>query len=275
MIGVKTVASFALSLAIVWIALLALLTFMESRLLYFPVREIDSTPSDFGLPSEELHVTASDGVRLHGWWIKSGGKVVLLLFHGNAGNISHRLDRARLFAQRLGVDMFLVDYRGYGRSEGKPSEAGLYRDGLAIYDAARERGFSPDRIVLHGESLGCAVAVEVGLEQPCAGVVLETPFLSVPALAGKHYPFVPAFLIRSKFDSGSKIGGLTVPKLFLVAERDDIAPAAQGRRLFELASPPKELYVIPGAGHNDTYAVGGEPYLAAWRHFLDAIDSAP
>lgn len=270
MTGVKTVASFALSLAIVWIALLVLLAFMESRLLYFPVRELDATPSDFGLPSEELNVTASDGVRLHGWWIKSAGKVVLLLFHGNAGNISHRLDRARLFSQRLGVDMFLVDYRGYGRSEGRPSEAGLYRDGLAIFDAARARGFSPDRIVLHGESLGCAVAVDVALARPCAGVALETPFLSVPALARKHYPFVPAFLIRSKFDAGSKIGRVTVPKLFLVAERDDIAPAVQGRRLFELASPPKELYVIPGAGHNDTYLIGGEPYLAVWRRFLNS-----
>lgn len=269
----KTVASLALSFALVWIALLVLLSFMESRLLYFPVRALDATPSDFGMPSEELHLTASDGVRLHGWWIKSSGKLVLLLFHGNAGNIAHRLERARLFSQRLGVDMFLVDYRGYGRSEGKPSEAGVYRDGLAIFDAARERGFSPDRIVLHGESLGCAVAVEVALARACAGVVLETPFLSVPALARKHYPFVPAFLIRSRFDAGSKIGRVTVPKLFLVAERDDIAPAAQGRRLFELASPPKELYVIPGAGHNDTYAVGGEPYFAAWRRFLDAIDS--
>jgi fermentation-respiration switch protein FrsA (DUF1100 family) len=273
MAALKTVASFALSLAVVWIALLVFLSLMESRLLYFPLRELDATPTDFGLPSEELHVTASDGVRLHGWWIKSGGRLAVLLFHGNAGNISHRLDRARLFSERLGVDMFLVDYRGYGRSEGKPSETGLYRDGLAIFDAARERGFAPERIVLMGESLGCAVALEVALARPCAGVVLETPFLSVPALARKHYPFVPALLVRSKFDAGSRVGRVAVRKLFLVAERDEIAPPSQGKRLFELASPPRELFVIPGAGHNDTYAVGGEPYLQVWRRFLDAIDS--
>ena len=269
----KAVASFALSLAVVWIALLVFLSLMESRLLYFPVRGLDATPSDYGLDSDELHLRASDGVRLHGWWIKSGGRLAVLLFHGNAGNISHRLDRARLFSERLGVDMFLVDYRGYGRSEGKPSEAGLYRDGLAIFDAARERGFAPKQIVLMGESLGCAVALEVALARPCAGVALETPFLSVPALARKHYPFVPALLVRSKFDAGSRVGRVAVPKLFLVAERDEIAPPSQGRRLFELASPPRELFVIPGAGHNDTYAVGGEPYLEVWRRFLDAIDS--
>jgi fermentation-respiration switch protein FrsA (DUF1100 family) len=270
---VKALVSFALSLAVVWIALLVFLSLMESRLLYFPIRELDATPSDHGLDSDELHLRAADGVRLHGWWIKSGGRLAVLLFHGNAGNISHRLDRARLFSERLGVDMFLVDYRGYGRSEGKPSEAGLYRDGLAIFDAARERGFAPERIVLMGESLGCAVALEVALARPCAGVVLETPFLSVPALARKHYPFVPALLVRSKFDAGSRIGRVAVPKLFLVAERDEIAPPSQGRRLFELASPPRELFMIPGAGHNDTYAVGGEPYLEVWRRFLDAIDS--
>jgi hypothetical protein len=260
------------SLAMAWVALLVVMSLMENRFLYFPVRRLDATPVDYGLRSEELRLTASDGVRLHGWWIRAGGERVVLLFHGNAGNVSHRLDRAKLFAERLGVDLFLVDYRGYGRSEGRPSEPGIYRDGLAIYDAALERGFPPERIILMGESLGCAVAIEVALARPCAAVALETPFLSVPALARRHYPFVPAFLVRSKFDAESKIGGLAVPKLILAAEHDEIAPLSHARRLFELAAPPKDLYVIPGAGHNDTYAVGGGPYLFAWRRFLAAID---
>ena len=268
----KALGSFVLSLALVWVALLAYMSAMENRFLYFPVRELDATPADYGLRGEEITVTASDGVALHGWWIRSEGRQAVLLFHGNAGNVSHRLDRAKLFVDRLGVDLFLVDYRGYGRSQGKPSEAGLYRDGLAIYEAARSRGFAPERIVLMGESLGCAVAVEVALARPAAGVALETPFLSVPALARKHYPFVPTFLIRSRYDTESKIRRVTLPKLFLVAERDEIAPARHGRELFELAAAPKELFVIPGAGHNDTYVVGGEPYLAAWRKFLAAID---
>ena len=263
------------ALLLAWIALLIAMSAMEQRFLYFPVRTLEAQPSNYGLRSEELRLTTSDGVRLHGWWIRAGGSLVVLLFHGNAGNISHRLDRAKLFAERLGVDLFLVDYRGYGRSGGKPSEEGLYFDGLAIYDAARERGFPSNRIVLLGESLGCAVAAEVALARPVAAVVLETPFLSVPALARKHYPFVPTFLVRSKFDTGATIGRLTVPKLILAAERDEIAPPSHARRLFELALPPKQLFVIPGASHNDTYVAGGEPYLEVWRRFLNAIDSTP
>jgi fermentation-respiration switch protein FrsA (DUF1100 family) len=259
------------------------MSFLEDHFLYFPLRRLDAFPADYGLASEELSPIASDGVRLHGWWIHGGGDRVLLLFHGNAGNVSHRLDRAKLFVERLGVDLFLVDYRGYGRSAGRPSEAGLYRDGLAIYDEARERGFPAERIVLFGESLGCAVAVEVALarqgdrstaEGP-GGVALETPFLSVPALARVHYPFVPGFLVRSRYDTGSKIAWVRSPKLFVAGASDDIAPPAHARRLFELAKPPKELLVVPGAGHNDTYVAGGEQYLAVWRRFLDAIDSGP
>jgi fermentation-respiration switch protein FrsA (DUF1100 family) len=264
----KPLLSFALSLALVWVGVIVLLSVMERRFLYFPIRHLDAEPADYGLRSEALDLTTSDGVRLHGWWIRGKGDRVLLLFHGNGGNVSHRLERAKLFVDELGVDLFLVDYRGYGLSKGTPSERGLYRDGLAIYDAARERGFPSERIVLHGESLGCAVALEVALARPAGGVALETPFLSVPALARKHYPFVPAFVIRSRFDAASKIDRVTVPKLFLVAERDEIVPAEQGRALFELARPPKELFVIPGAGHNDTYVVGGRPYLDAWRRFL-------
>jgi uncharacterized protein len=258
-----------------WIALLISMSAMEQRFLYFPVRTLEAQPSDYGLRSEELRVTTLDGVRLHGWWIHAGGSFVVLLFHGNAGNISHRLDRAKLFAERLGVDLLLVDYRGYGLSGGQPSEKGLYLDGLAIYDAARARGFPSNRIVLLGESLGCAVAAEVALARPVAAVALETPFLSVPALARKHYPFVPTFLVRSKFDTGATIGQLTVPKLILAAERDEIVPPSHARRLFEVAQPPKELFVIPGAGHNDTYVAGGEPYVEVWRRFLNAIDSTP
>ncbi|HEY3173357.1 MAG TPA: alpha/beta hydrolase [Thermoanaerobaculia bacterium] len=251
------------------------MSLLEDRFLYFPLRRLDATPAAYRLRSEELRPITSDGVRLHGWWIHGGGRRVVLLFHGNAGNVSHRLDRAKLFVDRLGVDLFLVDYRGYGLSEGRPSEAGLYRDGLAIYDAARGRGFPPKRIILLGESLGCAVAVEVALARPCAGVALETPFLSVPALARVHYPFVPGFLVPSRYDTGSKIARVSQPKLLVAAARDDIVPAAHAQRLFELARPPKELLVVPGAGHNDAYVVGGERYLAVWRRFLDAINSAP
>jgi uncharacterized protein len=244
---------------------------LENSFLYFPTRELASTPQAHGLRAEELTLTAEDGTRLFGWRLHGDGKRAFLFFHGNAGNIGDRLDRARMLHDRFGLDVFLVDYRGYGRSAGSPSEEGLYRDARTVYAAARERGFAPERIVLFGESLGSAVAIELASALPCGAVILETPFLSVPAMARQHYPLVPPFLIRSRYDSERRIGTLTVPKLFLVAERDEIAPPAQGLRLFELAPPPKTLYVIPGAHHNDTYVVGGEPYWAALGGFLASL----
>ena len=262
-------ALFALFALLAFAALLVLLAAMERSLIYFPTRAPDASPKDFGLEAEDLRIEAEDGVRLHAWWVRGAGRRVVLFFHGNAGNISHRLERGKLLAEGLGVDLLLLDYRGYGISEGRPSEAGLYRDARAAYRTAADRGFPPDRIFLFGESLGSAVALQLALERPCAGVILETPFLSVPALARKYYPFVPGFLIRTRFDSESKIPRLSVPKLLIAAGEDEIVPASHARRLFELALPPRELYVIPGATHNDTYGIGGNQYLERWRRFLE------
>ncbi|HEY1250749.1 MAG TPA: alpha/beta fold hydrolase [Thermoanaerobaculia bacterium] len=254
----------------IFILVLASFLLMEGRFLYFPTRTLAAEPSSFGLRADELSLLTEDGVRLHGWWIKGVGGRALLFFHGNAGNAADRLDRARILNERLGLDVFLVDYRGYGRSEGAPSEDGLYRDARAVYARALEH-FHTTQVVLFGESLGSAVAIQLATEQPSAGVVLETPFLSVPAMARKHYPFVPAFLIRSRYDNEGKIASVAAPKLFLVAENDEIAPPEQGHRLFELAAAPKTLFVIPGSGHNDTYVTGGEPYWKAWAQFLGSL----
>jgi len=241
---------------------------LERHFLYFPTRTLASTPAAHGLAAEDLDLRAEDGVRLRGWRLRGAGRRALLYFHGNAGNAADRLDRARILVGRLGLDVFLVDYRGYGLSEGEPSEEGLYRDARAVYAAARERGFGPDRIVLFGESLGSAVAIDLATRFESEAVVLETPFLSIAEMARVHYPFVPAFLIRSRYDNAAKIGRVAAPKLFLVAERDEVAPPEQGRRLYELAAPPKTLYVIPRAGHNDTYVVGGEEYWKKWEELL-------
>jgi fermentation-respiration switch protein FrsA (DUF1100 family) len=251
--------------------ILAIFSGLENRLLYFPTRELAATPEAYGLRAEELSLPSEDGVVLHGWRIPGDGKRALLFFHGNAGNAADRLERARILNRRFGLDVFLVDYRGYGRSTGSPSEEGLYRDARTIYEAARERGFSPDRILAFGESLGSAVAVELATEKPCAAIILETPFLSVPAMARVHYPLVPRFLVRTRFDNAARIQAIRAPKLFLVAGRDEIAPPEQGRDLFERASEPKTLFVIPNAGHNDTYATGGEAYWREWERFLASL----
>ncbi len=243
---------------------------LESSFLYFPSRVLDAEPGAYGLTGEEVRLAATDGVRLHGWWLHGRGERALVWFHGNAGNISHRLDNAKRLVDRLGLDTLLVDYRGYGLSEGRPSEAGLYRDGLAMYDEAARRGFSPERIVLFGRSLGAAVAVEVALARRSGAVILETPFRSVPALARELYPFVPSFLIRSRYDVEGKVARVGAPILIVHGDRDEIVPLAHARRIYELARPPKRLYVIPGAHHNDTYLVGGDRYLQVWAEFLAA-----
>jgi len=240
----------------------------EGRFIYFPAREYAATPESYGLRAEPIEIAAADGTSLKGWWIRNGGREALLYFHGNGGNISHRLERTKMLTE-LGLDFFLVDYRGYGKSSGSPSEAGLYADGAAIYQAARDRGFASERIVLFGESLGCAVAIETALHHPCRAIILEAPFLSIPAMAKAIYPFLPRFLVRTRFDNGSKVPRLTMPKLVAVAEHDDVVPPKQGLRVYELAAPPKELYIIRGATHNDTYIVGGENYLDAWKRFLE------
>ena len=265
---VGTALSLAALALLAWVALVGLLMLQERRLIYFPSRVLAATPADFGLRAEELSITASDGVALHGWWIGGPGDRVLIWYHGNAGNIGDRLHNARWFVDQLGVAVVLVDYRGYGRSEGTPDEAGVYRDGLAIYDAVAARDVPARDVVLFGRSLGGAVAIEVALQRAAGAVALESPFRSVPALARQHYWFVPSVAIRTQMDNESKIGRVDVPTLVLHGDRDAIVPAAHGRRLFELAGRPAQFHLIEGAGHNDTYFVGGVPYRDAWRTFL-------
>ena len=255
-------------LAFSWLALVALLALQERRLIFFPSRNLAAAPADFGLRAEELSITAADGVSLHGWWIQGPGDRVLIWYHGNAGNIGDRLHNARWFVDRLGVDVVLVDYRGYGRSRGTPDEEGVYLDGLAIYDAVAARSVRADDIVLFGRSLGGAVAIETALLRPAGALVLESVFRSVPALAREHYWFVPSAVIRTRMDNESKIRRVQAPTLLLHGDRDSIVPLAHGRRLFELAASPARLHVIEGAGHNDTYLVGGEPYAEMWGAFL-------
>jgi fermentation-respiration switch protein FrsA (DUF1100 family) len=243
---------------------------LEASFIYFPARAEDASPEDYGLRAESLAVESAGGVRLEGWWIHGDGQRALLFFHGNAGNVSHRLDRVKLLVEAFGLDVFLVDYRGYGRSGGSPSEEGLYADGEAIAGAAAARGFPPGRTALFGESLGAAVAIETARRRPVGAVILETPFLSIAAMARRYYPFVPAFLLRTRFDNEAKIGHLAVPKLIVAAERDEVVPPDHSKKLFDLAGPPKRFFVVRGAAHNDTYVIGGQEYLGVWGEFLES-----
>jgi hypothetical protein len=247
---------------------------VERRFIFFPYKTIEETPRDWGLAYEDVYFTTEDGLTLNGWWVPGNGSPVTLLWlHGNGGNISHRVDTLKLRRDRLGANVFIFDYREYGRSEGTVSEEGTYRDGTAAIKYLRSRpGLDPSRIVLFGESLGGAVAVEMAIRYGCAALILESPFLSIAEMAKVSFPFLPIGpLLRTKYDSLSKIGKVKAPILIVHGEQDEIVPFRHGRRLFEAASEPKEFFAIRGAHHNDISAVGGTAYLDRLNHFLGRV----
>jgi fermentation-respiration switch protein FrsA (DUF1100 family) len=263
----------ALRLAVLLCALGGLLLIFEKRFIYLPTRDHEVTPSALGLPHEDAWLVAEDGVRIHGWYLPvPGARWVTLVSHGNAGNISHRLDRALLLQGRLRSSVLLYDYRGYGASEGSPDEAGTYRDARAAYRwLVEQKHVRPDELVLFGESLGSAVALELALERPAAALVLEAPFTSVRDVARRTI-FAPlAPFVRTRYDSLARIPRLETPLLVMQGDRDEVIPPALGRRLFDAAPEPKRYYAIPGAGHNDTYLVGGAPYWQVLSDFLDGV----
>jgi fermentation-respiration switch protein FrsA (DUF1100 family) len=263
----------ALRLALLLVALGGVLLIFEKRLIYFPFRAHDVTPRALGLAHEELRLRTGDGVSLHGWFLPAGGsRRVVLVCHGNAGNVSHRLDRALLMQRHLQADVLLFDYRGYGLSDGSPDEAGTYADARAAYGWLRERGHPAERIVIFGESLGSAVALELALGAEARALVLESPFTSVPDVARAHYWFLPVWpLVRTRYENLRKVTRLRLPLLVLHGDQDEIVPFAQGRRVFDAAPEPKRFHAIRGARHNDTYLVGGEAYWQAFASFLAGL----
>jgi fermentation-respiration switch protein FrsA (DUF1100 family) len=250
------------------------MSFIDRQMIYFPDQELISTPADVGLEYEDVDFTASDGTRLHGWYVPGVGKITLLWFHGNAGNISHRVDNILMLNRTLGVNIMILDYRGYGRSEGSPSENGLYLDAEAAFEfLVSQRSVDPEsELVLFGRSLGAAVAVELAVRHQVRGVILESGFTSVKDMAQRIYPYLPMGLlintVEARYDTISKIGNVTAPVMVLHGDRDEIVPFELGEKLFQAASEPKRFYRIRGAGHNDTYHMGGEPYFEALREFV-------
>ena len=247
---------------------------LDRYFVFFPDKEIHGTPGDLGLKYEDVFFTTSDGVRLHGWFVPSDGDTTLVWFHGNAGNISHRVDNLLMIHRMLGVNVFIFDYRGYGRSGGAPSEKGLYRDAEAVlaYLSSRPQT-TDDRLIFFGRSLGASVAVDLATRVEPHALVLESPFTSVREMAKLSYPFIPAPLLtlplRSRFDSLTKISSIQAPVMVLHGDTDDTVPIETARRLYDAANEPKRFYTIVGAGHNDTYAVGGAAYFDALKTFID------
>ena len=247
---------------------------LEKRYVFFPTSDIEQTPEQGGLEYEDVFLTTDDGLRLHGWYIPGESDVTWLWFHGNGGNISHRVEEVRLFNRRLGVNQFIFDYRGYGRSAGQPTEQGTYRDSRAALEYVQSRpDVVPEKIVYFGRSLGAAVAVELAADRPPLGLVLVSPFASIGDMARVIYPpFLPFhLLVRNRYDSLAHIQRIHRPVLILHGDQDKTVPLSQGQKLFEAANQPKQWKVLPGAAHNDTYYAGGAAYWDTLAEFLASL----
>ncbi|RPI34237.1 MAG: alpha/beta hydrolase [Nitrospiraceae bacterium] len=248
------------------------LYYRQDSMIFYPEKEIWQTPKHIGLDYEEISLTTNDGVVINAWYVPAKNeKGVVLFCHGNAGNISHRLDSIKVFHD-LGQSVLIFDYRGYGKSGGKISEKGTYLDAEAAWDyLVQVKHRSPGEIVIFGRSLGAAVAAETALRKNPGGLILESTFMSISAIGRKYYPWLPVnFIARYRYATVDKIDLIKCPKLIIHSKTDEIIPFEHGLKLYEKAAPPKEFLEIRG-GHNEGFMLSGAEYSEGLRKFLDAI----
>ena len=232
-------------------------------MLFQPSREVPYTPDVAGLAYRELDIRTSDGVALHGWWIPTPAKRLghLLFAHGNGGSIADRILHTHLLVD-AGFDVLAFDYRGYGKSDGRPTEEGTYRDARAARLALLEQDdVDPDRVFYLGESLGGGVVLELATAFPPAGVVLTSTFSSVRDVAQVHFRMLPSALIPDAYPNADRLATLPVPVLIQHGSADELVPVEQARRNFDAAVRPKQLQIIDGAGHNDLVLVAGPDWV--------------
>lgn len=261
---------------------------LERRLIFFPMAQVERTPADLGIPFDDVFFETGDGHTLNGWFMpapvgsaapgRDQSDITLLWFHGNAGNMGHRVDDLALFHHLLGVNVFIFDYRGYGNSQGKPSERGVYQDSRAALAHLMDRSdVNPGRIVYFGRSLGAAVAVELALHHRPDGMILYSPFTSLADMGAALYTFSPVRLLAgNRLNSLARMSRYTGPLLVIHGEADEIIPIEQGRALYQVASGPKALHQVPGARHNDRLGDAGPGIWAALGRFLSSLpENAP
>jgi len=242
--------------------------FFARSFIFFPEGELWAFPSDGGMEYEDVYLPCSDGATIHGWFIPGKGKTVMLFFHGNGGNISHRVEKNNLLCHSQ-ISSLMIDYNGYGWSHGEPSEEACYRNALASWDyLTQKRHTDPTQIVLFGESLGGAVAIDLAMRREVGAIILESTFTNIGMVIERFVPGIATHL-KGKFDSLSKISNIHVPLLMLHGDEDELVPYELGQELFKTANEPKEFFTIKGAHHNDTYDVGGKPYFQTVHRFIN------
>lgn len=261
-----------LSLVGAYVTLVLVTYFAQAGMLYLPdlpSRELVASPQEIGLNYENIELRTEDGVRLHGWYIPAvANRGTLLFFHGNAGNISHRLESIRIF-HKLKLSVFIFDYRGYGRSEGSPSEAGTQSDARAAWRfLTEERRIAPGKIIFFGRSLGAAVAAQLATQTQPGALIIESAFTSVPDVAAEIYWWLPVrWLTRFDYATRDYVAQGQGPVLVVHSPEDEIIPYRHGEAIFTAAHAPKEMLRLRG-GHNDGFLLSGEHYVQGLDGFL-------
>ena len=265
---------FILVIVVSYGLLIVVVYFMQGRMLYLPDvsgRTLTMTPIDVGMDYHDVSIKTSDGVTLHGWFIVGRPSRVLLFFHGNAGNISHRLDSIRQF-QNLGMSVFIIDYRGYGQSGGSTTEEGIYRDANAAWRYLTEdRGISSNDIVIFGRSLGASVASWLATQHQPLALIVESSFTSVPDIAQELYPWLPArWLSRFSHATRDYVRNVRCPILVTHSRDDEIIPLHHGEAIFASANEPRTLLALRGT-HNEAFLQDERAYIEGVRTFLTGL----
>ncbi|HOD11849.1 MAG TPA: alpha/beta hydrolase [Candidatus Omnitrophota bacterium] len=266
---------FFIVIVVALIAFLVFVRYLESKSVFFPQKEIEFLPDAKRYLFSEVFFQTEDGLTLNGWFFRyPSAQATLLFFHGNGGNVCHRLDKILLFRD-MGLNVFIIDYRGYGKSQGRPSEQGVYQDAIAAFDYLSGRlDIHKDKIIGYGESLGGVVALELARKRPFAALIVDSSFSSVADIAKLYYPFIPAFLLRTRMDAASYSRDIKAPKLFIHSQNDDIVPFTLGKKLFDAAAEPKEFLAIQG-DHNQGYVDSKDVYSEGIKKFLNVQGLLP
>jgi len=259
-------------LIVIIVLFLIFVRYLENVSIFYPQRFLAATPQNLDLPFEDVTITTQDHVKLHGWLIKAPfAKSTLIFFHGNAGNIGNRLEKIDQF-HRIGLNVLIIDYRGYGNSGGRPTEQGIYRDATATYDYLMQRDdMQGQNMISYGASLGGAVAIDLAIKRAVSCIIVDSTFSSAIDMAKKIYPFIPSFLIKAKMNSIDKIKDISAPILFIHSIEDQIVPFVLGKKLYDATPGPKEFIEITG-GHNDRHFHDEEKIKNGIRKFLNNLN---
>ena len=260
-----------LYLVLIFVLMQGYVRLIETRSLFFPNRTILVTPEFIDIPYEDLYITTADGIKFNGWFLtERDARYTLLFLHGNAGNIGDRLDKLEIL-RKAALNIFIIDYRGYGKSQGSPSEQGVYTDALAAYGyLINERKINPQEIILYGESLGSAVAIDLAAKERIKALIVEGAFSSGEDMAKIIYPLVPRFFFRGKLDSLAKIKEIKAAKLIIHSRNDEVVPIKLSRKLFDNARGPKEFIELIG-GHNDAFLDSRQEYISSIISFIERL----